>query len=950
VTDVHPDLAIKHLAASPGPEPAIARGEVGDLEAGDSDGQAALRSDIRRLGELLGRTLVRQAGPELLATVEDVRRTARSDRAETADILAAVDLPTAIQLARAFSTYFHLANVAEQVHRSRELPGEHRSKGDPVALAAGRIGNAIAAGELSREGVATAVAQLAVRPVFTAHPTEAARRSVLLKLRRLADVLIDSPRPAGFVLEDPRTARHAAELVELLWQTDELRQGRPEVLDEARNVLYYLDGLSDGPVADVLEDVATALAGIGIPLSPEARPLSFGSWIGGDRDGNPYVTPQLTEQISDLLREAGVRDLLPIIDRLLADLSCSERIVGVTDELRTSLDTDLDTLEDLDPRYRRLNAEEPYRLKVRCIRHKMLTTAARVASAGPHRLGHDYSSTQELLAELRLVRESLLANRGELAAHGVVDRAIRTIAAFGLSLATLDVREHSDAHHVAVGILVDRLGEQGWRYQDLPPAHRLRLLTAELDSRRPLAPTPPPLTGEAATTYDTFVAIRDLQDRHGREACESYIISMTKGIDDVLAAVVLAREAGLVDLVAGIARVDFVPLLETGDELKAATEIIGGLLEVPAYREIVRLRGDRQEVMLGYSDSNKDAGITTSQWEIHLAQRRLRDVARKHGVRLRLFHGRGGTVGRGGGPTYDAVMSQPWGVLEGEMKVTEQGEVISDKYLLPALAKENLSLLLAATLESTVLHQVSRVSTDQLTVWDRTMALVSEAGQRAYRGLVEDPDLPAYFAASTPFEELADMHLGSRPARRATSGSGPAAIESLRAIPWVFGWTQSRQVVPGWYGVGSGLAAARAAGHGEVLRTMHREWAFFSNFLSNVEMTLAKTDLSVAREYVSQLVPEPLQRVFDLVTAEHDRTVEEMLWVTGESELLGEQPSLARTLRTRDTYLLPLQLLQVQLLQRVRAARAAGEEPDPLLRRALLLTINGIATGLRNTG
>jgi phosphoenolpyruvate carboxylase len=916
--------------------------------APEDDDTAPLRADIRRLGELLGQTLARQEGQGLLDLVERVRRSARADPAATAALLASVDLPTAIQLARAFSTYFHLANVAEQVHRGRALGDESGEPPDPIGQAVERIAVAVREGGLELAQVRAGVARLGARPVFTAHPTEAARRSVLLKLRGIADAI----RPGGSPdpLADPGTALRAAELVELLWQTDELRLDRPEVLDEARNALYYLDALARGAVGEVVDRLAEGLAAIGAPLAPDARPLSFGSWIGGDRDGNPFVTAEVTGAVADLLGEHGVRDLLPVLDRLLEDLSVSERLVGVTTELRASLDADLAALTELDPRYARLNAEEPYRLKISCMRTKLVATRARLLGGGAHRPGRDYLGTDELVAELLLVRDSLAAGGSELAAHGVLTRAIRTVAAVGVSVATLDVREHAEAHHVAVGELVDRLGEQGWRYADLPRAHRTALLTAELEARRPLAPSPPPLTPGPAATYRTMRSIGELLDRHGPQACESYIVSMTKGVDDVLAAVVLAREAGLVDLVGGSARVGFVPLLETVDELRAAAELVGGLLEVPAYRRIVALRGDVQEVMLGYSDSNKDAGITSSQWEIHLAQRRLRDVARRHGVRLRLFHGRGGTVGRGGGPTYDAILSQPWGVLDGEIKITEQGEVISDKYLLPELARHNLSLLLAATLESTVLHQAPRADAEQLARWDPVMALVSTAAQTAYRELVDDPDLPAYFAASTPVEELADLHLGSRPARRGTGGAGPAAIESLRAIPWVFGWTQSRQIVPGWYGVGSGLAAARAAGHGDALRQMSTEWQFFANFLSNVEMTLAKTDLSVAREYVGQLVPEQLARIFELVEREHARTVTELLQVTGASSLLGGQPSLARTLAVRDTYLLPLQLLQVQLLARVRAARDAGTEVDPLLRRALLVTVNGIATGLRNTG
>ena len=912
----------------------------------DGDDLADMRADIRVLGELLGATLVRQDSPDLLALVEQVRHTAREELGATSVLLDGVDVPTAIRLARAFSTYFHLANVTEQVHRSRVQRHMRRTQGDPLNAAVRRIEAALDSGHVTSEAVAAAVSRLSARPVFTAHPTEAARRSVLLKLRSIAD-LLSRAEAEGTDLEDPRYARRAAELVDLLWQTDELRLDRPEVIDEARNALYYLDDLARGPVSDVLDDLALALESVGVTLPADARPLSFGSWIGGDRDGNPFVTPDVTRQVIDLVRDHAVRDLLPVIQKLLEDLSVSERHNEVSPELRASLEADLTALSDLDPRFRRINAEEPYRLKLTCVHAKLNHTRARIAAGTLHRPGRDYATTRELLDDLMLVRDSLATHRGELAAHGMVERAIRTIAAFGLSLVTLDVREHSDAHHSAVGVLVDRLGEQGWRYEDLPREHRLRLLSAELTSRRPLAPTPPPLVGDDLRTYNAFVAIREALEVHGPEVCETYIISMTKGVDDVLAAVVLAREAGLVDLAADVAQIGFVPLLETVDELRKAGEILDGLLSDPSYRRIVTLRGEVQEVMLGYSDSNKDAGITTSQWEIHLAQRRLRDVARAHGVRLRLFHGRGGTVGRGGGPTYDAVLAQPWGVLDGEIKLTEQGEVISDKYLLPTLARENLEQLLAAVLESTVLHQAPRAGAAELARWDPIMDLVSDAAQRRYRALVDDPDLPRYFATSTPVEELADLHLGSRPARRASAESG---IESLRAIPWVFGWTQSRQIVPGWFGVGSGLRAAREAGHADVIREMHDEWHFFRNFISNVEMTLAKTDLAVAREYVDQLVPLELRHVFDAVVAEYETTVEELLRLMGATSLLGSQPSLAKTLATRDTYLLPLQLLQVQLLRRVRQERASDGELDPTLRRALLLTVNGIATGLRNTG
>ena len=897
---------------------------------------ARLRAEIRELGRLLGETIAGIEGPETLALVEAVRTEVREDPEAATRVLESVSLEDAIRLARAFSMYFHLANVAEQVHRSREITSARADAAGPLDIAAQRIARA----GLDPDDVAAALRRITAEPVVTAHPTEAARRSVLLKLLRLAGVL-EAPHSA-------RREHRLRESIHLLWQTDELRLERPEVMDEARNALHFLDTLAQGPLARVLEDLEEAMLSIGVRVPDGATPIRFGSWIGGDRDGNPFVTPEITLEVLALQRVHAIDDLLVHMDRLIEDLSISERIVTRTrdERLWSSIERDLAALPELDDRFLRINAEEPWRLKLRIIRQKLVNTRRRVLREESHRVVHDYVSTSEFVADLSEVLDSLVACEGEVVVcHDVVRRAIHVMESIGLRLATLDVREHSAKHQHVVGQLYDRLNGTGW-YASLSRDARFDVLAAELASLRPLSPSPAPLDAEGTTTLNAFHAIKTAQDSYGEDVVESYIISMTKGADDVLAAAVLAREAGLIDVLGGRASIGLVPLLETVDELQHADEILERLLSEPSYRRIVAARDDVQEVMLGYSDSNKDAGITTSQWEIHLAQRRLRDVTRRHGVHLRLFHGRGGTVGRGGGPTYDAILAQPWGVLDGDIKITEQGEVISDKYLLPTLARENLSQTLAAVIESTTLNRGARQDPEDLRAWDDVMRVTSAAAQQAYRGLVDEPDLPRYFALSTPIEELAEVHMGSRPSRRPDTNAG---IDGLRAIPWVFGWTQSRQIVPGWFGVGAGLQAAREAGHTERLRQMYSEWHFFRNFIANVEMTLAKTDMEVAQQYVSRLVPEELQHVFDRIQDEHARTVRELLDVTGAPSLLASNPALAGTLMVRDYYLLPLQYLQIALLERVREERRAGEV-DATLRRALSLTINGIATGLRNTG
>ena len=901
---------------------------------GEGTTDAALRADIRRLGNQLGDSLVRQEGRDLLDLVETVRTATRSllgsDAAQDDaldGVLGDLDVGQLETLVRAFTTYFYLANVAEQTHRLDEMSS--RTTRDRGWLE--RSVDQIAAARLASSDVEAMIARLDVRPVFTAHPTEASRRSILSKLNAIARLLHERLDTRSTAADHRRIDRRIAELIDLIWQTDELRRGRPNPQDEATSVMYYFDELFKGPVPEVLDTYANELARLGIEAPIDTSPISFGTWVGGDRDGNPFVTAALTASIVESQHVHAVRNLTAAVRDLATDLSTSTRIRTVSDELVKSLDDERRAMPDVQASFGLLDAEEPYRLKLAFMHQRLLNTQAALSSRDSLEVPV-YRTTGEVLADLTMMHRSLVANEGELVASGMVARLCRTTAAFGMHLATMDIRQHASKHHPAVDALFG--ASQG------PPVEHYASLLARAGGQRATTTD----DADVAETIRVFEVIRELKDRFGDETIESYIISMTRDAADVLATTVLASHVGLIDLDASVARIGFVPLLETVDELRASGAILDELLTTKPYRRLVELRGNVQEVMLGYSDSNKHGGITTSQWEIYKAQQQLRDITAKHGVTLRLFHGRGGTIGRGGGPTYESILAQPWGTVDGLIKITEQGEVISDKYGLAELAQKNMELTLSAALDASLLHRTPRRSQQDLDRWHDTMDDVSAAAFNAYRGLVESDGFLSYFLHATPVEELGSLHLGSRPSRRP---DGEGSLDDFRAIPWVFGWTQSRQIIPGWFGVGTGLATARENGHSATIADMYRRLAFFSTFISNVEMTLSKTDLTIAERYVSTLAPQELHAgIFTMIREEYERTVDEVLAITGEVTLLDSNPVLQRTLRVRDAYLQPLHRLQVNLLERHRRDPSVDEE----LRRALLLTVNGIAAGLRNTG
>ena len=831
---------------------------------------AALRADIRRLGHQLGNTLVRQHGEELLEAVERTRTLTRHLRepgsnrdvtAELHDLFDDTDVSHAILLVRAFTVYFHLANVAEQVHRIEDL----NSGSSNSANQFGETVQSLVDSGISPTDIAELVGRAELRPVFTAHPTEASRRAILDKLAQVSSLIeqrLDSRRTEA---ELHRIDRHVEEVIEAIWQTDELRHVRPEPLDEARSVLYYLGQTVRDAVPELLDDMQAALRSIGQQLPDDRVPIRFGTWVGGDRDGNPNVSPETTNRVLGLQRRHALEILVAEVIAMGHELSVSTRVHDVSDELREAVEADRRALKDI---AHRVDWSEPYRIRCEAIRRRLIATS----DGDTSRSG--YRSPADLDADLAVIEKSLRDNGGGLLADGILSRVRRILWMIGFHIATMDIREHSDRHHDALTTL---FSANDFDYAGTSAEQRATLLAAELESRRPLAP---PGTSDDAGALALFRMLRAIMDRDGDEVIESYVISMTQGVQDILAPVVLAREVGLIDLAHDTARIGFVPLFETIDDLRSIGPTLRALFAIEPYRRIVDLRGGTQEVMVGYSDSNKDGGITTSQWEIHKALRAIREISDETGIPIRVFHGRGGTIGRGGGPTHASILSQ---IMDG---------MADDAYA-------------------------------------------------AYRGFVETPGLVDYFTTSTPVEELGEMNIGSRPARRRGATTG---ISDLRAIPWVFGWTQSRQIIPGWYGAGSGIAACRAAGHGDELRLMYRDWQFFRTFVSNVEMTLTKTDLSIARHYVERLVDPSLHHLFDAVEDEYNRTEAEIRAITG-ADLLAEKPTLRRTLAVRDAYLDPLNVLQIEMLHRSRSGL-----PDEELQRGLLLTINGIAAGMRNTG
>jgi phosphoenolpyruvate carboxylase len=909
-----------------------------------------LSEQIHLLGDLLGETLIQQEGRPLFDLVEQVRGLAKAHRAGDAEsgrrLLARIEslpLPEARGVVKAFSSYFALVNLAEEEERVRILRGrawKARREGRPADETMEEALVALRDQGMTADGARSLVAGLSVTPVFTAHPTEAKRRTVLLKLDDVAECLERLDSDALTPGEVDAEMGWLRELIVSLWETHDTRYSKPTVLDEVRGGLYYFEHTVFDLVPDMEARLRQALERTWPGEEFEVPHfLTFGSWIGGDRDGNPFVTPAVTEETLREQQEAVLRLYRREFERMHGHLSVAEER-GVSPELRESLEEDAALFPEEAELARSHYAREPYRQKTTFIYRRLQATleAARRPWRADHiPLAEAYASAAEFVADLRLVQTSLREHAGHWLADGRLGRLITQAEVFGFHLATLDLRQHAGRHAAALDEIFSRYGiAEG--YAGMGEADRQAVLTAELEGRRPLTPDHLDFSHDTNETVETFRLARRAHERVGHESIQIYIVSMTRGPSDLLAILVLAKDAGVAE------GLDVVPLFETVEDLEGARGTLDALFSNPAYGRHLDARGRRQTVMVGYSDSNKEGGYLSAHWGLQLAQREIAELCRGRDVALTIFHGRGGTVGRGGGPANRAVLAQPPESVGGRLRLTEQGETIGSRYSDPRLARRHLEQLTHAVLFTSG----KRVGPDPSRggAWEEAMTGLSPRARQSYRRLVESPELVGYFQQATPIEELSRLNIGSRPARR-KAGQG---LEGLRAIPWVFAWTQSRMTLPGWFGLGTAIEewAGEDPGRWQTLSTMYGHWAFFRTLVDNSQVSLRKADMLIAQVYSDLAEDRVRKAVFSVLRDEHERTVRVLLRLTGQEELLDHAPWLQRSIRVRNPYIDPMNYVQVALLRRLRSGTDTRDAEA--LREAVLLSVNGIAAGLRSTG
>lgn len=953
-----------------------------DMSKDLSERSKPLRDDIRMLGFLLGDTIKRLEGDEVLSKVEDFRRICKSMhqlklggdalaldqlRAELSTLISSLDMDAGNKIIKAFLCYFDLINIAEQNHRLRRraiIEWDSPNSIQPDSL--NDLFSRFQERGIDEKSLLETLHNLDIEVVFTAHPTEITRRTILLKQLEMAEYLHNRDHPPLTNEDRERIEEGLKSVVESLWLSDHIIYFKPTVMDEVRYGLYLFETVVIDAILSVhrsIDDKRLKIEGKTIDTECDTNNkdityTTFGSWIGGDRDGNPYVTPEVTVDALTYQRRVIIQRYLKELESLFNQLSHSSNVVPPTPALVESLQRDAELLPQIQTRFSPRYGFEPYRLKLLFIREKLENTL--------NGRDHGYSDRKQLLQDIYVMKRSLCETGSALTTKSL-DRLISMVKVFGFHLAKLDVRQHSERHTAALDEVTQKLGIIDGGYAKLSESEKIAWLAEEMKTKRPLFPQALRFGEQTNQTIETFRAMAALQDQHGAVALDTYIVSMTKSVSDLFSILLFAKEAGFLDTENYPDRtINVVPLFETIGDLRDAPRLMEELLCQPAYAEYIARRGNLQEIMIGYSDSGKDGGIVTSNWELYKAQKKLVELADSKGVKLRLFHGRGGTIGRGGGPTHRAILAQPPGTVSGRIKITEQGEVISSKYSLHGIAVRNFERLACAVIESSITESHKREQGIDKPEWLTAMDEISASSFDAYRDLVfNEPDFLTFFQEATPINEIARLRLGSRPTRR-TKGS--TSIADLRAIPWVFAWTQSRFLLPGWYGFGSAIHD-QLERHGTVrldfLSELYREWPFFAGLVSKVETALAISDMQIASYYAENLVHDPrvLEKILSRIKKEHALTQDAILKITGQKILLEKTEYLRRSIELRNPYVDPLSYLQVRFIKelrsKIKADAGKSEETeaqpglsatlDPLL-DTVLMAINGVAEGLQSTG
>ncbi|PYZ95892.1 phosphoenolpyruvate carboxylase [Alteribacter lacisalsi] len=909
-----------------------------------TDNRTLLRNDVKRLGAILGNVLKQHGGEELFEKVERIREAAKELRANYTDEsyeqlkkeIESLESPTRQHVIRAFSTYFHLINIAEHNHRIRRSRQYQLDDEELQPFSIESAVRAIKDGNYPEDVIQEVLDDLSIELIMTAHPTEATKRTILEIQKRISTIIQKQDNPLMTRKERRRLDESLVNEVTALWQTDELRQVKPTVIDEVKNGLYYFDTTLFSVLPALHQELEDQLDDY-FPGHTWRVPnfLHFGSWIGGDRDGNPFVTPEVTWETLKLQRGLALKKYEESLTELMRRFSQSSKYVPVSEELRESVEKE-------EKAYMRRG--ETWKLETEYYRRKFGIMLKRLRNVDKSKSGYD--SAEELLDDLKMIKRSALEHNQPGQKLKKLDKLIRQVELFGFHLATLDIRNHSGEHETAIAEILKMVGIAD-DYSSLSEDEKLKVLNDVLQDPRPLMLLHEDYSEETREIFRVFQLIREAHDTFGPRSIEVYLVSMTQSSSDLLEVLVLAKEAGIYRLhpdgkvESGL---HVAPLLETVNDLIAGPEIMKTLFEMDVYRNHIHQRGNHQEIMLGYSDGSKDGGTLTANWKLFKAQQEIHDTASQFGVGLKFFHGRGGSLGRGGGPLNRSILSQPAQTLGDGVKITEQGEVLSSRYMLKDIAFRNLEQAASALLEGSAKAKdgVQEVKAE----WDAAMEEISGHSLQKYQGLVfGDEDFLTYFKQATPLREIKELNIGSRP----TSRKGSERFEDLRAIPWVFAWTQCRQNLPAWYAAGTGLSAFADKGEDNVklLQEMYEKWPFFQATVNNLQMALMKADLQTAKEYVNLVEDKAVgERIFGDISDEFHRTRDVLLRISGGEDLLAHTPNIQGSVHRRNPYVDPLSFLQVDLIKKLRASEEHSEEHLT----EVLLTISGVAAGLVNTG